>query len=483
MNKRIILVLVVICMMFIGKVNAQSNYYGKKWEYAKENEGYYEILSALDTDDGFLIVGSEKKPSPFIHRHDLEGNLVETIEVDPNSKDSIIKIISIDGGYLAFGVGDGIVFVYKLDEDYQIIDYKNYDVDLYIDYSLDIFVERIDDFVYIFNVNNQEIVGIIYSIDDDYFSDIVSSELSNTVRSTLDNYYKIYQYDTCNNTVSSDNPKYCSIFVGQYKGGYIFGLYDSTQRKSKLIYYKNKEVKWEKVFEGEYITDGIQYNDMFLFVSTKSDSVATSQELTLIDENAKKMETEIINDYIDNKPVFGFDNGKLHKVGKGFILSGTENICNPANMSYGSTNEVNKQYGDVDTNDSCFMEGLLYFESVYNVVVKENDHGKIKVSKTKSFSGELIDFTTEIDADYKLDKVIVTDAKGKAVEFKDNKFVMPDSDVTLELVLFKNVTIVEEVVENIVENPATATGVGAGLIILLVISGYYFFKHKKDITY
>ena len=483
MNKRIIFVLVVICMMFIGSVNAQSNYYEKKWEYAKEHESYYEVLSALDTDDGFLIVGSEKKPSPFIHRHDLEGNLVETIEIDPNSKDSIIKIISFDGGYLAFGVGDGIVFVYKLDEDYQIIDYKNYDANLYIDYSLDVFVERIDDFVYIFNVNNTEVVGVIYSIDDDYFSDIVSSELSNTVRSTLDNYYKIYQYDTCNNTVSSDSPKYCSVFVGQYKGGYIFGLFDSVHKKSKLIYYKNKEVIWEKEYDNEYITDGIQYNDMFLFISFKLDNVTTSQVLTLINEKGKKVETEVITEYIKNKTIFGFDNGKLYKVGNGFMLSGLEDICNPANKSYGSSNEANKMYGEDARDDSCLLDGLLYFEPVYNVIVKENDYGKIKVSKTKSLSGGLIEFTTEIDDDYKIDKVIVTDTKGKAVEFKDNKFVMPASDVTLELVLSKNVTIVEEVVENIVENPATATGVGAGLISLLVISGYYFFKHKKDITY
>ena len=67
----------------------------------------------------------------------------------------------------------------------------------------------------------------------------------------------------------------------------------------------------------------------------------------------------------------------------------------------------------------------------HKITIAAVEHGKVVATPAEATKGTTIVLTITPDADYVLDAVKVEDADNKAIEVKDNKFAMPDADVTV----------------------------------------------------
>ena len=84
-----------------------------------------------------------------------------------------------------------------------------------------------------------------------------------------------------------------------------------------------------------------------------------------------------------------------------------------------------------------FPNAVLHYANAIKIDDQIN-YGTITVSSATEFGGNSVTLTLKADDGYQLKKLTVTDKNGKKVEVKDNKFVMPDSDVTINAEFEKN---------------------------------------------
>jgi len=103
--------------------------------------------------------------------------------------------------------------------------------------------------------------------------------------------------------------------------------------------------------------------------------------------------------------------------------------------------------GTFNTDVTSYIKaGLISKKIGENYVVgKENNinlekvtiHGEIKVDKTKAIAGEIVGITTTADEGYELKTINVVDKNGNEIEVKDNKFTMPNNEVTIKVEFIK----------------------------------------------
>ena len=107
----------------------------------------------------------------------------------------------------------------------------------------------------------------------------------------------------------------------------------------------------------------------------------------------------------------------------------------------------------------------------YNIVIKTDGNGDIKLEKVMAEGGELVRFTVEPKPGYVLSELLVIDANGKTIRVEGNTFTMPTSDVIIQAKFTK-------------ENPNTSTGAIVTYLILvsitsLIIIGINYKKTKE----
>ena len=90
-----------------------------------------------------------------------------------------------------------------------------------------------------------------------------------------------------------------------------------------------------------------------------------------------------------------------------------------------------------DKNDEDLTNySVEVYTYVYDIKTKVNGEGKIETD-SYSKAGKDITFVITPDEGYLLSNVKVTDSDGKVVEFKENKFTMPSTDVIIEATFVK----------------------------------------------
>lgn len=94
------------------------------------------------------------------------------------------------------------------------------------------------------------------------------------------------------------------------------------------------------------------------------------------------------------------------------------------------------------------VNGTWYVGEKYAVTIAKTENGTVTTDLAKAFAGQTVTITTKANDKYKLDKLSVTDKDGKAVEVKDGKFVMPESDVTVAAT-FKEDVAVPKTIDNV----------------------------------
>ncbi len=87
-----------------------------------------------------------------------------------------------------------------------------------------------------------------------------------------------------------------------------------------------------------------------------------------------------------------------------------------------TSNERNRNYGQAVR---------LVYDIKHAVVVTALEHGKVTADKTEVSTGETVTLTITPDENYELERITVKDANNQAVIIENDRFVMPQSAVTI----------------------------------------------------
>ena len=312
MKKRNVYLLLVILLnvLFMKGVSAKSEYFDHIWTYdATTSEWYvgYVTNDVIEVEGGYLTVGFDRE-YPVIALLDQDGELKKEVTINSNYRGRLKRVFATDEGYVAIGIDGGQLYSLVLSSKFKVVDSNNYWVSGYSWDGSEIYVIKSGDNLYIFNdyLYGNEIVS--YSIEDDDFSEVSMNSISKDDKALLSSYFNMLEYDDCfgnnlftagqsdKNTTSGSS--YCSVFIEPYNGGYVFGLYDWDNDKSKVVYYTEDEV-WSKTYSNKFIKDGVQVNDNFLLVG--NDYNEEDAFFYMLDSNGKIIETVGLDEYFKDK--------------------------------------------------------------------------------------------------------------------------------------------------------------------------------------
>ena len=106
------------------------------------------------------------------------------------------------------------------------------------------------------------------------------------------------------------------------------------------------------------------------------------------------------------------------------------------------------------------------YTPIFSIDKKTDGNGTVEVIE-QSKSGDKITYKITPKDGYKLDKIVIKDSNGNLIEVKDNEFIMPSSNVSIEAIF-------------VVDNPNTSTNIYISISILLLIIGILTIKKYKS---
>lgn len=154
----------------------------------------------------------------------------------------------------------------------------------------------------------------------------------------------------------------------------------------------------------------------------------------------------------------GFSGGTV-KIVDGTFYSKESTIVLGGTTIYGGTFNHNVDEYLADGIEMKIYNGLYYTGKIYKIAVLEAKNGTVQ-TLSEAVAEQPVKVTTTANKGYKLDEIKVTAADGKILAVTNSEFVMPNSDVTV------NVTFEVDAADN---TPQTG-GVDMVLIISLLCS-------------
>ena len=109
---------------------------------------------------------------------------------------------------------------------------------------------------------------------------------------------------------------------------------------------------------------------------------------------------------------------------------------------------------------------IVKYSAEYTIIKEVEGKGEVNVNLDNARAGDEITIDAKAVDGYRIDKIIVTDKDGNIIKVSGNKFVMPNSDVTVK-VIFTNSPLV---------NPKT--GMISITFAVVAISVFAFFQYK-----
>lgn len=225
--------------------------------------------------------------------------------------------------------------------------------------------------------------------------------------------------------------------------------------------------------------------------------VQNSGDMTIANGNFKTENGGVHYALITNENVYGTEEGNAELTINGGTF--TSNIV----LSYGTSKkgEAVINGGTFDTTqvldgviapDSELGEnGQIVKKELHNVKLNNVDNATVEVDEESTYEGDTVTVSVEPKDGYKLDEIIVKTADGTQIEVVDGKFVMPNEDVTVDVILKEVVaedipeteTTPEETIPE--ENPNTLDSivvyVATGLVASFGVAGlsYYLIRRKQ----
>lgn len=115
-----------------------------------------------------------------------------------------------------------------------------------------------------------------------------------------------------------------------------------------------------------------------------------------------------------------------------------------------------------------YYNSLLLLEIKNEISTKNDGNGDVVSNKDKAGVGEEVYITIHPNEGYYLKSLTVVDVYGNKIEVVDNKFIMPNSDVTIDVTF-----------EKVEGNPDTADIIFISIVALVACGVVYFVNRKK----
>ena len=237
-----------------------------------------------------------------------------------------------------------------------------------------------------------------------------------------------FEYLTYNNEMLTDGTNTISIITNstlkngkQYDVTGVF-CFDNTGNKI----YSQEEI------EKAYI-DYSEFDNLTQFSYVFGNGPSEAQQILLLGEN---IEGELTISVSDN---FELRLGEEGEYSNTISIPGTEFLDNlyirlkgdleigeyQGTLSFTANNLQTKEIG---------LTGVVAESEIYNIIIGTHENGVISADKPTSKAGETITLTNTPNAFYQFISWNVVDKNSNPIIVDDNKFIMPESDVTVNAV-------------------------------------------------
>lgn len=463
MMKKFVLALIVsLCLVVPVKVNAVEleKSFETSFDLSDFSVRIYSMTSYDDSGnvDGYIIYSEGRE---IYRKYDLNNKLVwnksnivvKELNVTINNNDLLIKRINPDTKEVIWQKeygGSGREELYQ-----YFYSYDNSD--------------EIDGYFIIFNTESLDI-----DIEPGYY--IMKYDLDGNVilkkKIKVNFYGQGYSYVKNSN---NDYIRYHTNFSMNFWRYYINNI-SKNERVGELSFnmsgYGSALIINESTNSDFIIYDGISFNKYTLLgekISTKKLDISLGPYSTINSKTILGNYDGFIvasGDSPDNIGIFKFDydGNLLWKHLLSYLAYGIDE-------SYDSAGEFN---GYIVTGyDSDNKKGYIT-KFTYPKKVIESKNSDVEVI-SDAYPGKTVTVKAKEKTGYVVKKVIVRDSSGKEIEVSnDGTFVMPDDDVSIEVVY-------EKKVESIITNPKTSSALCVALaIISLSLLGTFIVKNRKD---
>lgn len=263
---------------------------------------------------------------------------------------------------------------------------------------------------------------------------------------------------------------------GPTHGMYPLMLYDIT---------KDTSMKVPIVSEGKFSAFSIENNSMIIYWKEYNTKI---KRLTMLSPSQGKLvEKEVDNSFelysgIAGKTVSGkkdgiylLTNSGLIKMDYDFNELSSIKLSYTGSKIYESYDETGEFNGYIVTGyDRVNKKGYIT-KFTYPKKVIESKNSDVEVIND-AYPGKTVTVKAKEKTGYVVKRIVVKDSSGKEIEVgSDGTFIMPDDDVSVEVVY-------EKKAENIITNPDTVSAIGAVLfLIMTIVSGTLMVKNNRKV--
>lgn len=466
MKKFVLALIVSLCLVLPFSVNASE--LEKSFETSFDLPDFYnDIYSMTSYDDsgnidGYIIYSKDRK---IYRKYDLNNKniwdksniTVKDLDVTINSNNNLLtKRINPDTKEVIWQKEYG-----GSGKEYFIPNLVIYSYDYFYSYNNS---GEINGYLIIFSTSSLDL-----EVDPGYY--IIKYDLTGNM-----NWIKKHiGYDSW--YVQGDDGDWFRYYnEGPTHGMYPLMLYDITKATS---------MKAPIASQGNFSAFSIENNSMIIYWKEYNTEI---KRLTMLSPSQGKLvEKEVDNSFelysgIAGKTVSGKKDGIYLLTNSGLIkmdydfneLSSIELSYTGSKIyeSYDETGEFNGYIvtGYDDTNKKGYITKFTYPKKVI-----ESKNSDVEVI-SDAYPGKTVTVKAKEKTGYVVKRIIVKDSSGKEIEVgSDGTFIMPDDDVSVEVVY-------EKKAENIITNPDTVSAIGAVLfLIMTIVSGTLMVKNNRKV--
>ncbi len=440
MKKQIILILLLIISIFTVNVYAEEDFNFSESQNLSMNA--VPMACSTEANTSYCLSYDNLYGSASIYQIDLREAVSTKIKELTNTV-LYSSLEKIDNGYLAVGFvvrGSNNLIITHFDDDFNIV--NNINIHTNRAYTGAKLIKENGKY-YILNqsINTNNFLAVELSEDLLTATQVNEESLSGQVLEMAVAYNKMTQYNDESNII---------LNIEKLNDGYIILSTTESNTDCVLAYYKDGEQVWRKdVYNTNY--GSLIVKDDYFYVSKEDtpNRITTFEKYSVSGELLKSIPIDVLND----QGRFFFSNYNIAVRDDQILI-----------FSY----YLNGQFG---TLSEMINWRITYVDTKNQINKIDSKNGSFTLSKPNAFTDEEIEISVSPNKGYLLDKIIVKDIKNNLVEVKNNKFIMPNSSVTVE-VLFKKQII----------NPKTFTNILLiiGIISIPIIS-VLLIKKKKSI--
>lgn len=467
MMKKFVLALIVsLCLVLPFSVNASE--LEKSFETSFDLPDFYnDIYSMTSYDDsgnvdGYIIYSKDRK---IYRKYDLNNKniwdksniTVKDLDVTINSNNNLLtKRINPDTKEVIWQKEYG-----GSGTEYFIPNLVIYSYDYFYSYNNS---GEINGYLIIFSTSSLDL-----EVDPGYY--IIKYDLTGNM-----NWIKKHiGYDSW--YVQGDDGDWFRYYnEGPTHGMYPLMLYDIT---------KDTSMKVPIVSEGKFSAFSIENNSMIIYWKEYNTKI---KRLTMLSPSQGKLvEKEVDNSFelysgIAGKTVSGkkdgiylLTNSGLIKMDYDFNELSSIKLSYTGSKIYESYDETGEFNGYIVTGyDRVNKKGYIT-KFTYPKKVIESKNSDVEVIND-AYPGKTVTVKAKEKTGYVVKRIVVKDSSGKEIEVgSDGTFIMPDDDVSVEVVY-------EKKAENIITNPDTVSAIGAVLfLIMTIVSGTLMVKNNRKV--